>query len=41
MHSQQNHKQNENTTYRMGEDVYKQCYQQGVNFQSISTAHID
>ena len=40
LHSKVIHKQNENTTYRMGENIYKQCDQQGLNFQNIQTAHI-
>ena len=34
-----NHKQNEKTTYRMGENICKQCNQKELNFQSIQTAH--
>ena len=30
-----NHKQNEKTTYRMGENICKWCDQQGLNFQNI------
>ena len=33
-----NHKQNEKTTYRLGENTYKWCDQQRVNFQNIQTA---
>ena len=40
LHSQGNHKQKEKTTYGLGEDICKQCDQQGVNFQNIRTAHI-
>ena len=25
LHSRENHKQNEKTTHRMGENIYKQC----------------
>ena len=32
-------KQNEKTTYRMGENICKRCNQQGINFQNIQTAH--
>ena len=35
-----NHKQNKMTTYRMGENICKQCNWQGLNFQNIKTAHI-
>ena len=28
------HKQNEKTTYRMGENICKWCYQQGINLQN-------
>ena len=30
---------NKKTTYRMGENICKRCDQQGINFQSIQTAH--
>ena len=33
-----NHKQSEKTTYRLGENTYKWCDQQRVNFQNIQTA---
>ena len=33
------HKQNEKTTYGLGENIHKQCDQQGFNFQNIQTAH--
>ena len=39
LYSKENHKQNENTTYGMGENIYKCCDQQGLNFQNIPTAH--
>ena len=39
MHSEGNHKQNEKTTYRMGENICKRCNQQGFNFQNVQTAH--
>ena len=39
LHSKGNHKQNEKTTYRMGENICKQCDWQGLNFQNIQTAH--
>ena len=39
LHSKGNHKQNENTTYRMGENICKQCNWQGINLQNIQTAH--
>ena len=32
-------KGNEKTTYRMGENICKQCDQQGLNFQNIQAAH--
>ena len=35
-----NHKQNEPTTYRAGEDICKGGNQQGHNFQNMQTAHI-
>ena len=34
-----NHKQNEKTTYGMGENICKQCDKQGIDFQNIQTAH--
>ena len=36
LHLKGNHKQNEKT---IGEDVWKQCDWQGLNFQNIKTAH--
>ena len=39
MHSKGNHKQNEKKTYRMGENIHKCCYQQGINLQNIQTTH--
>ena len=27
------------TTYGLGENICKQCYQQGINFQNIQTVH--
>ena len=39
LHSRRNRKQNEKTTYGMGENICKQCDQQGLNFQNIQTAH--
>ena len=39
MHSEGNHKQNENTTYRMGEAICKLCDQKGINFQNTQIAH--
>ena len=36
---QENHKQNEKTTYGLGENICKQCNWQGLNFQNILTAH--
>ena len=34
-----NHQQNKKRTYGMGENICKQCNQQGLNFQNIQTAH--
>ena len=34
-----NHRQNEKITYGLGENICKRCYQQGINFQNIQTAH--
>ena len=39
LHSKGNHKQNEKTTYRLGENICKRCEQQGLNLQNIQTAH--
>ena len=39
MPSKGNHKQNKKTTYRMGENICKQCDQQRINLQSLDTAH--
>ena len=39
LNSKGNHKQNEKITYRMGENICKQCNQQGLNFQNIQAAH--
>ena len=39
LYSKGNHKQSKNTTYRMGLTICKRCYQQGLNFQNIQTAH--
>ena len=39
MHSKGSHQQNEKTAYRLGENICKQCDQQGVNIQNIQTAH--
>ena len=40
LHSQGNHKQNETTTYRMGENVCKWCDFSGLNFfQNMQTAY--
>ena len=40
MHSKGNHKQNKKTTYSLGENVCKQCNQQGINFQNMQRAHV-
>ena len=39
LHSKGKHQQNENVTYRMGENICKLCNQQGINLQNIQTAH--
>ena len=39
LHSEGNHNQNEKTTYRLGENICKQCDQQGINFQNIQTVY--
>ena len=38
-HSKWNHKQNEKTTYRKGENICKWWNQQWLNFQNIQTVH--
>ena len=38
-HSKGNHKQNEKTTHRMGENTCKWSDPQGINLQNIQTAH--
>ena len=40
MHSKENYKQNEKTTYIMGENICKIWDQQRLNFQNLQTAHI-
>ena len=37
--SKGNHKQNEKTTYGLGENICKWCAQQGLNFLNMQTAH--
>ena len=39
LHSKANHKQNEKTTYKLGENICKPCNRQGLNFPDIRTAH--
>ena len=39
MHSKGNHKENEKTTHRMGENICKWCDQHGINLQNLQTAH--
>ena len=39
LHSKRNHKQNEKTTNRMGENNCKWCDQQRINFQNIQITH--
>ena len=38
LHSKENHKQNEKTTYIMGENICKWCDWQGLNFQNTQTS---
>ena len=38
MHNKENHTQNKKTTHRMGENICKQCYWQGIKFQNLQTA---
>ena len=39
LHSKGNYKQNEKTTYGMGENICKWCGQQGLNSQYRQVAH--
>ena len=39
MHSKGNNKQNKKTTHGLGENVFKQWDQHGINFQNAETAH--
>ena len=39
MHSKGNHKQDEKTTLRMGENICQQINGQGANLQNIQTVH--
>ena len=39
MHSKGNHKQDEKTTHRMGENICKQSNRQRICLQNIQTAH--
>ena len=39
LNSKGNNKQDEKTTYRLGENICKWCDQQGLNFQNVQTAH--
>ena len=39
LYSKINHKQNEKTTYGLGENICKRCNWQRLNFQNIQTAH--
>ena len=38
LHSKGNYKQNEKMTYRMEENIFKLCKQQGINFENMQTA---
>ena len=38
-HSKENHKQNKKTTYAMGNNICKQCDQQGICFENMQTDH--
>ena len=39
LHSKGNHKQNEKTTHRMGENICKWCDWQWISLQNLQTAH--
>ena len=38
LHSKGN-KQNKKTTHRLGENICKQCHQQGISLQNLQTVH--
>ena len=40
MHSKGNHKQNEKTTHRMGENICKWSDQQGINLQNLQRVYV-
>ena len=40
MHSKRSHKQNEKTTYGMGETICKQHDEQGIKFKNTKTVHM-
>ena len=39
LYSKGNHKQNEKTNHRLGENICKLCDQQGLNFQNVQRTH--
>ena len=39
MHSKGNHKQNEKTTHRMGENICRWYDRQGISLQNLQTVH--
>ena len=39
LHSKGKHKQDEKTTFRMGENIYKQSNWQRINLQNLQAAH--
>jgi len=39
LHSKGSNKQKEKTTYRMGENICKQCDQQGLNLQNTNNSY--
>ena len=39
LHSKENHKQDEKTTLRMGENICKRIIRQRINLQNVKTAH--
>ena len=40
LHNKGKYKQNEKTTYRMGENISEQCYRRGPNFLNTQTAYM-
>ena len=39
LHNKGNYKQSKKTSWRMGENIFKWCNWQGINFQNMQTAY--